>query len=158
MTVSYPAKLKEPIMAEPKELYRQIIEGAPEAILSADREGIIRLWNSGAESMFGYSADEAQGQSLDLIIPERQRARHWQGYHQVMAGGTMHYGSGDLLSVPAVRRNGARFSCEFSIVPLYEEGKLSGIGAIMRDVTKRWAEEKALKEQLAALQRVAQEA
>jgi PAS domain S-box-containing protein len=150
--------LKEPTMTGLADLYRQIIEGAPEAILSADREGIIRLWNPGAESMFGYTAEEAQGRSLDLIIPERQQARHWQGYHQVMAGGTMHYGPGDLLSVPAVRQDGTRFSCEFSIVPMYDgEGKLSGVGAIMRDVTKRFTEEKALKERLVALEKAAQE-
>ena len=132
-------------------LSRQILSLAPDAILFSDHEGIIRLWNRGAEMIFGFTADEALGQSLDLIIPERLRTVHWEGYHRVMATGETRYGK-DLLSVPAQHRDGHQLSCEFSIVMLKDEaGKIIGIASIMRDVTERWKNEKALKEQMAVL-------
>lgn len=136
-------------------IYRAVLEQAPDAILFSDAEGFIRIWNRGAEMMFGYSAEEALGQSLDLIIPERLRNRHWEGYHQVMATGQTRYGK-DLLSVPALHRSGQQLSCEFSIVMLKNEaGDLIGVGSIMRDVTARWAKEKELKERIAALEKAA---
>ena len=132
-------------------LSRQILSLAPDAILFSDHEGIIRLWNRGAEMIFGFTAEEALGQSLDLIIPERLRTVHWEGYHRVMATGETRYGK-DLLSVPAQHRDGHQLSCEFSIVMLKDEaGKIIGIASIMRDVTERWKNEKALKEQIAVL-------
>jgi len=134
-------------------LCRQIVEGSQEAIVFADRDGIIRLWNVGAEAMFGYSATEAIGQSLDLIIPERQRGRHWEGYQKVMATGVTRYGK-ELLAVPAVRKDGTRISLEFTIVLLRDEaGQPMGTAALIRDVTARWQQERALKERLAALER-----
>lgn len=133
-------------------LYQQIISGAPEAIIYADREGKIQLWNDGATATFGYSATEALGQSLDLIIPERQRARHWEGYEKVMQTGVSRYGK-DLLSVPATRKDGTRISLEFSIVLVRDEkGAPNGVAAIMRDVTARWQQERALKGRLAELE------
>src|SRR5215210_444433 len=95
-----------------------ILSAAADAVVATDREGIIRVWNPGAERIFGYRADEALGQSLDLIIPERLRARHWDGFHRVMATGASHYGAGDLLSVPGLRKDGQRISLEFTIMPL----------------------------------------
>ena len=133
-------------------LCRQIVEGTQEAIIFADRDGLIRLWNVGAEAMFGYSAAEAVGQSLDLIIPERQRGRHWEGYHKVMATGVTRYGT-ELLAVPAVRKDGTRISLEFTIVLFRDEaGQPMGTAALIRDVTARWQQERALKERLAALE------
>jgi PAS domain S-box-containing protein len=135
-----------------EQLCQQIVNDAPEAIIFADRDGIIRLWNNGAEAMFGYSAQEALGQNLDLIIPERQRGRHWEGYHKVMATGVTRYGK-ELLAVPAVRKDGTRISLEFSIVLLRDEaGQPLGVAAIMRDVTTRWQQDRALKERLTALE------
>ncbi len=132
-------------------LSREILSQAPDAILFADDKGIIRLWNRGAEMVFGFTAAEAIGQSLDLIIPERLRAVHWDGYHRVMASGETRYGK-DMLSVPALHRDGHQLSCEFSIVMLKDEnGKLIGIASIMRDVTERWNREKALNKQIASL-------
>ena len=96
-------------------LCRRIVEDSPVAILFADREGRIRLWNAGAEAMFGYRADEALGQSMDLIIPERQRARHWEGWEKVMATGVTRYGR-EVLAVPATRKDGSRISIEFNIL------------------------------------------
>lgn len=134
------------------DIYRQIIEGAPEAIMISDRQGIIRLWNAGAASLFGYSAEEALGESLDLIIPEPMRARHWEGYHRVMATGETVYGT-KLLAVPAMDKDGQRRSVEFSIIMLRDAaGTLAGIAAIMRDATERWQNEKAMKKRLAELE------
>ena len=127
-----------------------ILSTRADAIIAADREGIVRFWNPGAERLFGHTADEAIGQSLDLIIPERLRQRHWDGYAQVMATGESRYGEGDLLSVPAMRKDGATTSVEFTIVPLRDEaGMMAGMVAIMRDVTKRFEELRALRRQLA---------
>ncbi|WP_305042292.1 PAS domain-containing protein [Geoalkalibacter sp.] len=134
------------------DLCRGILENAPDAILFADRNGTIRFWNAGAEAVFGFSEDEALGQSLDLIIPERLRVRHWSGYHQVMATGETHYGR-ELLSVPALHKNGGQISSEFSIILLKDKlGQVLGLGAIMRDISKRRMEEKALKDRLAILE------
>ena len=133
-------------------LCRAIVEGAEDAIVFADREGIIRLWNRGAEAIFGFSSEEALGQTLDIIIPERLRERHWEGYRKVMASGSSGYGR-ELLAVPAMRRDGVRISVEFSLVLLRDAaGRLLGSAAILRDVTARWQREKALKERLAALE------
>ncbi|MCK4509688.1 MAG: PAS domain S-box protein [Desulfuromonadales bacterium] len=133
-------------------LSQQILALAPDAILFADREGIIRLWNQGAERIFGCSAEEAVGQSLDLIIPEKLRARHWEGYHKTMATGETRYGT-EMLAVPAMHQNGSRLSTEFSIVLLSDDdGKPFGVAAIMRDITERRQQEKELRDRLAELE------
>ena len=133
-------------------LFRQIVEEMPEAVIFADREGMVRLWNRAAETMFGYSADEALGQSLDLIVPERFRARHWEGYRHVMATGVTRYGQ-RLLAVPAMRKDGQRISIEFSIALLKDKrGEVTGAAAIVRDVTARWQAERELRRRLAALE------
>ncbi|MGH7396120.1 MAG: PAS domain S-box protein [Candidatus Rokuibacteriota bacterium] len=125
----------------PDWLFRRIVEEMPEAVIFADRQGVVRLWNRGAETMFGYSADEALGRSLDLIIPERFRARHWEGYRQVMDTGVTSYGR-RLLAVPAMRKDGQRISIEFSIALLKDErGAVAGAVAVVRDVTARWQAE-----------------
>jgi len=129
-------------------LAEQIVQENSDAILFADRGGTIRLWNKGAEAMFGYTAAEAEGKSLDLIIPENLRGRHWEGYHKVMASGETRYGT-ELLSAPGIRKDGMRLSLEFSMVIVRDEdGSVLGTGAIIRDITARWQKEKALKERL----------
>jgi len=134
------------------ELYRKIVDNSLDAIIASDREGLIRLWNTGAERMFGYSRAEALGESLDLIIPESLRSRHWEGYHKVMAAGVSRYES-DLLAVPALRKDGSRISVEFTLVPIQDEtGRLEGIAAILRDVTERWNRDKATRQRLARLE------
>jgi PAS domain S-box-containing protein len=134
-------------------LHRRIVEEMPEAVIFADRQGTVRLWNRGAETMFGYSATEALGQSLDLIVPERFRARHWEGYRQVMATGVTRYGE-RLLAVPAMRKDGRRISIEFSIALLKDKrGAVAGALAVVRDVTARWQAERELRARLAALEK-----
>jgi PAS domain S-box-containing protein len=123
----------------------------PDGVLVADDKGVIRMWNAGCERIFGFTAEEAIGQSLDIIIPENLRARHWEGYQRTMRTGETRYGAGDLLNVPALRKDGTRISIEFSILPFRNaEGRIVGIGAVMRDVTKKFEETKALKKALAA--------
>ena len=90
--------------------------------------------------------------SLDLIIPDSLRSRHWEGYHKVEAAGTSRYES-DLLAVPALRKDGNRISVEFTLVPLHDEdGRLLGIAAILRDATERWKRDKATRQRLARLE------
>jgi PAS domain S-box-containing protein len=124
-----------------------------DAIIAADREGIIHFWNSGAGRLFGYSPDEAISRSLDFIIPERLRQRHWDGYRRVMETGKSRYGESNVLSVPAVRKDGTIISVEFTVVPLQNAGRMIGMVAIMRDVTSRFNEMHALKRKLAELTR-----
>jgi PAS domain S-box-containing protein len=121
-----------------------------DAIVAADRDGIIRFWNPGAERLFGHSTDEALGRSLDLIIPVRLRERHWQGFGRVMETGRSRYGESDVLAVPALRKDGATISVEFTVVPLRDEaGRLIALAALLRDVTKRFEETRELKRKLA---------
>ena len=133
-------------------LCQKIVEESPVAILFGDREGKIRLWNGGAEAMFGYTAAEALGQSMDLIVPERQRARHWEGWDRVMATGVTRYGH-DVLAVPALKKDGTRISVEFYILLLRAPtGEILGAAALMQDVTARWQQQKELKARLQALE------
>jgi PAS domain S-box-containing protein len=121
-----------------------------DAIVVADRRGLITFWNPGAVRIFGFSKDDAVGKSLDIIIPENLRDRHWQGYENVMATGESHYDRGDVLTVPAICSDGCRISVEFTIVILRDESQhVVGMAAIMRDITKRFEEMRALRRQLA---------
>lgn len=133
---------------------RTLIEDAPDAIVYADVGGMIRFWNHGAERIFGYSASEAIGNSLDLIIPENLRKRHWDSYAQTMRTGKTRYGAGDVLAVPACRKDGTRVSIEFSILPFRDhQGHMIGVVAILRDVSKRFAELKALRKEVTDLRK-----
>lgn len=119
-----------------------------DAVLATDREGTIRLWNPGATRIFGFPPEEAIGASLDIIIPERLRGRHWDGWQAVMASGVTRYGAGDLLAVPALTRDGRQISVEFSIVFLRDAaGAITGMGTVMRDVTARFEELRRLRKQ-----------
>jgi PAS domain S-box-containing protein len=132
----------------PDEMFRHIVEAMPEAVVYSDRDGIIRFWNHGAETIFGYRRDEVLGRTLDLIIPERWRKRHWEGYRAVMQTGVTRYGR-ELLSVPASRSDGTRISIEFSIIlPTDRDGQVLGAVAVVRDVTARWHREQELRKRL----------
>ncbi|QWV93904.1 PAS domain S-box protein [Geomonas oryzisoli] len=136
-----------------QELYRQLVQNCNDAIIFSDRDGLIRLWNKGAEEMLGFTAEEALGQSLDIFIPENQRPRHWEGYYRVMETGTTRYAT-ELLAAPALKKDGSRISTEFSMTIIRDaEGKVAGTVAVMRDVTARWQKEKALRARLAELEK-----
>ncbi len=137
-------------MIIPPGLIEAFLATASDAIIATDHVGVINFWNPGAVRIFGFTADEAIGRSLDLIIPENLRARHWTGFNRVMETGVSHYGHGDLLSVPALTKAGRRVSVEFTIVMLKDEQNHPiGAGAILRDVTERFEESRKLKRQLA---------
>lgn len=134
----------------PAHFAERLVSGMSDAIVYADAEGVIRVWNRGATRVFGFAEAEAVGRSLDIIIPENLRERHWQGYRATMRTGRSRYGDGEILSVPAVRKDGTRVSVEFTIVPFSDDaGRMIGIAAIMRDATARFEELRALRRQLA---------
>ncbi|CAN7410481.1 MULTISPECIES: PAS domain-containing protein [unclassified Variovorax] len=127
---------------------KQLVAGAGDAIMVADAQGAITLWNQAAERIFGYTEAEALGKSLDLIIPERQRGRHWDGYQKTMDTGITKYGA-DLLRVPALHKDGHTLSIAFTVSMLFsEDRKVTGIVAIVRDETARFAEERKLRARL----------
>ena len=99
----------------------KLLESMPDAVVYCDAEGIIRYWNKGAERMLGFGAPEAIGQSLDIIVPEKLRQRHWEGFDKTMRTGETRYGAGELLAVPAIRKDGTRISTEFTIVPFRDD-------------------------------------
>jgi PAS domain S-box-containing protein len=133
-------------------LEERIVQAAADAIIVADASGKITRWNAGAERLFGFSAAEALNQTLDIIIPEAQRRRHWEGYTQVMRTGVTKYGT-QLLRVPAVRKDGSRFSIAFTVGLLKDAaGSVDGIFAIVRDDTERWETEKTLRKRIAEIE------
>ena len=128
------------------------VQAAGDPIIAAGADGSIVLWNPAAERMFGYSASEALGQSLDLIIPERFRHRHWEGYRQVMQTGQTRYGT-EVLPVPSAHKDGRPLSIAFTVALLFtSDKKVGAIAAIIRDETSRWNEERALRQRLAELE------
>ena len=130
---------------------RAFVAAAADAIIAAGADGKILYWNDAATRIFGFTAAEALGQSLDLIIPERFRARHWNGYREVMATGKTKYQS-DVLRVPAQHRDGRALSIAFTVSLLEPEDGERVIAAIVRDETARWNEERELKRRLAELE------
>ncbi len=133
-------------------LCQRIVGNASDAIIFADGDGVVRLWNAGAERIFGFRADEMVGKSMDPIIPENLRERHWEGYDQTMKTGRTQY-SRNLLAVPALRKDGTRISIEFTIALIRDaNGKLLGPAAILRDVTARWNQDKELRKRLTTLE------
>jgi PAS domain S-box-containing protein len=128
--------------------FKQIVEGAGDAIMVCNAEGAITLWNRAAERIFGFSEAVALGQSLDMIIPQRQRQRHWDGYNKTMETGITKYGA-DLLRVPALHKDGHTLSIAFTVSMLFSENReVTGIVAFVRDETARFAEERKLRARL----------
>ena len=126
----------------------QLVDGAGDAIIVCDAAGAITLWNKAAERIFGFTEAEALGQSLDMIIPQRQRHRHWEGYHKTMETAVTKYGA-DVLRVPALHKDGHTLSIAFTVSMLFsEDQKVTGIAAIVRDETARFTEERKLRARL----------
>jgi PAS domain S-box-containing protein len=139
-------------LLDPKWLCERIVSASGDAVVFADQDGVIRLWNDGAERIFGHSREEALGRTLDLIIPEKLRGRHWEGYRRVMDTGVTRYGD-DVLAVPAIHKDGARRSIEFTVALVRDDAQtLIGIAAVMRDVTERFEKERQLRARLQALE------
>jgi len=137
----------------PDDLPRRILEGSPDAVLVSDRGGVIRGWNAAAARLFGFQPEEALGASMDLIVPERLRGRHWGGWEQVMESGVTRYGAGQLLAVPALHKDGRQLSVEFSIQLVKDgAGRIEWVVALFRDVTERFQKDKALKLRLRELE------
>lgn len=127
-----------------------VLSTAADAIIAIDRDNMVTFWNPGATRIFGFTRDEAVGQSLNIIIPENLRARHLEGYRNTMATGRSRYGEADLLAVPGLRKDGSRVSVEFTIVLLKDaQGNMTGTAAILRDVTRKFEELRSLRRQLA---------
>ncbi|AGU51731.1 putative PAS domain S-box protein [Variovorax paradoxus B4] len=128
--------------------FKQLVEGAGDAIMVCNAQGAITLWNRAAERIFGFTEAEALGQSLDMIIPQRQRQRHWDGYQKTMETGITKYGA-DLLRVPALHKDGHTLSIAFTVSMLFSQSReVTGIVAIVRDETVRFAEERKLRARL----------
>src|SRR5512144_2277214 len=132
--------------------FKALVQSAGDAIVAAGTDGSVLLWNRAAERIFGYTEQEAIGHSLDLIIPERLRARHWEGYKRVMQTGETRYGT-EVLRVPAMHKDGRRLSIAFTVTLLSSpRQEVQAIVAIIRDETSRWEEERALRQRLADLE------
>jgi PAS domain S-box-containing protein len=132
--------------------YEQLVNAIGDAVVISDKSGAITLWNPAAERMFGFTQEEALGKSLDMIIPERLRGRHWEGYEKTMATGQTRYGH-DLLRVPSVHKDGRALSIAFTVALLYSpERELTGIVAVIRDETARFQEDRALRKRIAELE------
>jgi PAS domain S-box-containing protein len=126
----------------------QLVAGAGDSIIVADAKGAIVLWNKASERIFGFTEAEALGQSLDLIIPERQRQRHWDGYDKTMETAITRYGT-SLLKVPALHKDGRTLSIAFTVSLLQSpDGKVTGIAAFVRDETERFTEDRKLRARL----------
>lgn len=134
----------EVVVPDINRFYRTLARDAPDAIIYVDAEGRIAFWNKAAERMFGFSDIEALGKTLDIIIPERLRERHNRCFSDTVRTGRTRHRTGDVLAVPAVRRDGTRLSIEFTILPFRDRaGCILGIAATLRDVTARFEKKKA---------------
>ena len=132
--------------------FSQLVNAVGDAVIAADASGAIIFWNPAATRLFGYSQDEAMGQSLDLITPQRHQKRHWDGYYKTMQTGQTKYGH-DVLKVPAVHKDGHALSIAFTVALLHSsDQKVSSIVAVIRDETDRFAEERNLRKQLTELE------
>ncbi len=132
--------------------YQQFVEALGDAVIICNRDGVIRLWNAAAERLFGFAPAEALGSSLDLIIPKRLRERHWAGFTRTMATGQTRY-QHDVLRVPAMHKDGRTLSIAFTVgLLLAAQRTVTGLVAVIRDETKRFAEEQDLRKRLAELE------
>lgn len=132
--------------------FRELVNAVGDAIIAADASGAIIFWNPAAARLFGYTREEAMGQSLNLITPQRYQKRHWDGYHRTMQTGQTKYGH-DVLKVPAVHKDGHALSIAFTVALLHSaDKKVSSIVAVIRDETDRFAEERNLRKQLTELE------
>jgi PAS domain S-box-containing protein len=132
--------------------YQQLVQSSADAIMACDAVGKITLWNGASERMFGFTEIEAIGQSLDIIIPQRQQARHWEGYHVTMASGITKYGT-SVLRVPALHKDGHTLSIAFTVSLMRNaDEEVTTIVAVVRDESVKFAEERALRKRIVELE------
>ena len=149
--------MNDPTLAATLEpgLAAAVVAQTPDAIVFSDRESVIRLWNRGAEVLFGFAASEAVGASLDIIIPERFRAAHWAGFRRAVAAGQVRHGA-RVRTTRAIHRFGHKLYVELSFALVHDpSGTVVGSVAVGRDCSDRYLGEKAMRERLAELERTA---
>jgi len=131
----------------------EIIQGMSDALIFSDREGITRVWNPGAEALFGFTAEEAVGQSIDLIIPEAMREMHWKGYHRAVSEGKTRYGRRSMVT-RALTKNGETVYVDISFALVFhEDGSVAGSVAVASDANERYLKEREMKKRLAELEK-----
>lgn len=146
------AHLLDVINQVPEQLLARLVTELADAVVIADHHGTIVFWNEAATRLFGFNATDAIGQTLDLIIPERLRERHWAGYREVMATGHTN-DANRLLEVPAMHATGRRLSVAFTVTLLRSaDGRPRAIAAVLRDETERFEERKQMRQEIARLQ------
>ena len=132
--------------------FEELVHALGDAVVISDAAGIISYWNPAAERIFGFTQAEALGKSLDLIIPERLRKRHNDGYEQSMKTGTTRYGT-QLLTVPATHKSGQPLSIAFSVCMLFDEHQnATGVAAVIRDDTARFTEDRNQRKRIMELE------
>lgn len=135
--------------------FEQLVRSMGDAVVVSDAAGTIIVWNASATRIFGFTEEEALGRPLDLIIPERLRGRHNEGYEKTVASGETRYGT-TLLRVPALHKDGRALSIAFTVALLTGvQGQVEGVAAVIRDETQRFNDDKALRQRLAALEQAA---
>ena len=135
-----------------RDLYRRIVEQTTNAIIFADREGLIQVWNHGAESVFGFPAEEVLGKSLDVIIPEEMRKRHWEGYRRAITEGKTRTGD-RVMATRALRKDGSRLYVDMNFAVIVDKsGHAEGALAIGRNITERYLADKALRKHMTELE------
>jgi PAS domain S-box-containing protein len=129
-----------------------LVEQAPDAVIYANRDGEIVVWNAAAASMFGHSAEEAVGQSLDLIIPERFREAHWKGFDRALGDGDTKY-RGQALPTRSQRKDGSTFYVELTFAIVKDAaGEVIGALANARDITERFERDREQRRRLTELE------
>jgi PAS domain S-box-containing protein len=135
--------------------FEQLVRNMGDAVVVSDAQGAIVVWNEAATRLFGFSEEEALGQPLDLIIPDRLRGRHNEGYAKTVATGITRYGT-SLLKVPALHKDGRQLSIAFTVALLTgPQDEVKGVAAIIRDDTARFNEDRAMRRRIAELEQAA---
>jgi PAS domain S-box-containing protein len=130
-----------------KGLAQAILAQAADAVIFADTGGVIRIWNAAAVRIFGFTAEEAVGKSLDLIIPDHLRQAHWKGFRRAMQSGTTRLGGRPILT-RGLHRSGRRLYVEMSFaVVRAPSGLVAGSVAVARDATERHEKERTRRQQ-----------
>ncbi|MDO9094157.1 MAG: PAS domain-containing protein [Rubrivivax sp.] len=129
-----------------------LVDAMGDAVIVSDVQGRVVVWNDAAERIFGWTAAEATGQRMDMIVPERLRKRHWDGYDKSMQTGETKYAH-DVLRVPAVDKAGRAMSIAFTVFMLFgPDGKVSACGSVIRDETERFSQDRELRKRIVELE------